>query len=502
MNGMNASLVLGQADFETAGQFPTSSGMNNPWDVAIDPTSGKVFVADTNHNRILRFASFSSLQTGGDAEAVLGQVNFTTTSSGLSDLKMWAPRGLVVDSSGILWVADFRNHRVLRFDEASEKTTGAAADGVLGKADFTSSDAELSQTAIGFPYAVAVDAGGNLFVGSSANNRVLMFADAANLMPGAAASRVFGQIDFISNTAAATRDGMNTPIGLAVDGFGNLFVADSGNHRVLRFDAASTRPNGADADAVLGQPDFITSASATGASGMHAPRAVRVTSDGLLWVADTSNHRLLGFPDARSLADGSAASFRLGQPDFDINAAGLSQGGVNTPRGIALDSADRLYVADTNNNRVLVIEKGKFQPDATIGAKSSGQRGANSYNVSGIGQTESAKTEGKEVKLIPKLENDGNVSDSYRIRSRGSSSQFRIKLFLQSGGRSNISSSTKTGSFISPELAPQTSLLLEQRIKPKGSFRQKRATIKAWIDASSVADGETDRVVGKIKNRP
>jgi DNA-binding beta-propeller fold protein YncE len=502
VNQMNASLVLGQADFDSDVVSPTSSGMNNPWDVAIDPTSGKVFVADTNHNRILRFASFPSLQNGADAEAVLGQVNFTTISSGLTDSKMSAPRGLVVDSDGILWVADFRNHRVLRFDDASEKTTGAAADGVLGKADFTSGDPELSQTGIGFPYTVAVDAAGNLFVGSSANNRVLMFADAANLMAGSAASLVFGQEDFDSNLAATTRDGMTTPIGLAVDDSGNLFVADSSNHRVLRFDAAATKSTGADADAVLGQPDFVTAATATGAAGMNSPRAVAITSDGLLWVADISNHRLLGFPDVLSLTDGSAASFFLGQPDFDTNVAGLSQVGLNTPRGLALDSADRLYVADTIHNRVVVFEKGRFQPDSTIGVKSPVQRGRNRYNSSGSGQTENAKTEGKEVKLTPKVENDGNVTDSYQIRSKGSSSQFRIKLFLQTGGRKNISASSKTGKFTSQLVAPGASLTLEHRTKPKGSFRQKRATIKAWIDASSATDGEKDRVVGKIKNRP
>jgi len=502
LNQLPALIALGQPDFESDLAIASSSGMNEPWDVAIDPTSGKVFVADTNHNRILRFDSFLSLQNGVAAEAVLGQSNFTIVTSGLSDSTLSAPRGLVVDAAGRLWVADFRNHRVLRFDDASAKPNGAAADGVLGKASFTAGSAELSQVATGFPYAVAIDGEGNLFVGSSANNRVLMFSDAANLAPGAAASLVLGQEDFNSNPSATTSDGMSAPIGLTVDASGNLFVADTGNHRVLRFDAAAAKSNGADADAVLGQSGFLTADFAAGATGMNAPRAVKITSDGLLWVADTANHRLLGFPDVLLDGNGTGASFVLGQPDFNSNVAGLSQRGLNTPRGLALDSADRVYTADSNNHRILVFEKGRFQPDSLIGEKASKLKGKNLYNSSGAGQKESITSEGKEVKLTVKVENDGNVPDAFLVQTKGSSSQFRINVFMKTGGRRNISASSKSGSYTSQFVAPGSALILEHKTKPKGRFRKNRAQINSWIDASSIADGERDRVVGKIKNRP
>jgi hypothetical protein len=79
-NGQDATLVLGQTDFDN--QF--TARMEQPFDVAIDPLNGKVFVADHDKHRVLRYASLAHLRIGVDAEAVLGQPNFTSTSWGTS----------------------------------------------------------------------------------------------------------------------------------------------------------------------------------------------------------------------------------------------------------------------------------------------------------------------------------------------------------------------------------------------------------------------------------
>ena len=502
VNQRDASLVLGQADFDTAAEVTSQAGMNDPWDVAVDPTTGKVFVADSNHNRILRFASFSALSNGADAEAALGQTNFTATLNAASAINLFAPRGITVDADGRLWVADFRNHRVLRFDDASNKATGAAADGVLGKANFTDDDSELSQTGIGFPYAVALDDAGNLFVGSSANDRVLMFADAATLSNGAAATLVLGQDDFDTNTSAATIDRMAAPTGLVVDSSGNLYVTDQGNHRILRFDDAANKTTGADADAVLGQPDFTTMTSGISAATLNGPRSVTITSDGTLWVADSNNNRIIGFPDASSLSNGSAATLFLGQADLDSSTAGLSQNELDTPRGLSLDSSDRLYVADSDNNRVVVFEKGLFQPDLTIGEKSTQQTGGNRYNSSGSGQKKRVVTDRKEVKFIAKIGNDGNIEDQYFVKSLKTSSKRRVKVFRKTGGRSNITSAAKKGTHLTAMTSPGATLSYELRVKPKGKSKKSRSNHKVWLDGSSAADGEKDRVIGFVKNRP
>ena len=181
----------------------SATTMNSPSMVVTDPTTGKIFVADTYNDRVLRFASVTSLINGNAAEAVLGQVDFTSSESALSATQMDVPGGLAIDSNGRLWVADTFNNRVLRFDNVTSKANGAAADAVLGQADFT------------------------------------------------------------HNVAATTQSGLNTPGNLIVDANGRLWVTDSSNSRVLRYDNAATKVNGANADGVLGQTDFTHSAPAT-----------------------------------------------------------------------------------------------------------------------------------------------------------------------------------------------------------------------------------------------
>jgi DNA-binding beta-propeller fold protein YncE len=355
-NGQGASLVLGQSDFTSSAQATTASGMYRPYGVAVDQTSGKVFVADASNNRVLRFASGTALISGAAAEGVLGQSDFTSSAQTTTASGMLAPCDMAVDSTGRLWVVDGGNSRVLRFDGAANKPNGAAADGVLGQPNFTSSAQATTASAMYNPFGVAVDSAGHLWVADTFNRRVLRFDNAAGKPNGAAANGVLGQPDFTSDAflLSPTASTMRNPFDVAVDSNGRLWVADSVNSRVLRFEDAAGKPNGAAADGVLGQSDFTSFFSAITASGMYYPNGVAVDSAGRVWVADTYNNRVLRFDSAAGKANGASADGVLGQPNFftsDAVAATASR--MNTPEGMAVDSAGRLWVADQNNHRVL-----------------------------------------------------------------------------------------------------------------------------------------------------
>jgi len=294
-NDQAASLVLGQPNFTSSAITTTASGMAGPSDVAIDPTSGKVFGADSGNWRVLRFASQAALVSGAAADGVLGQSDFTSGGSTTTSNTMYYPSGVVVDNAGRLWVADTYNHRVLRFDGAAGKANGAAADGVLGQSDFGSSNFATTASAMRFPSGVAVDSAGHLWVADSGNWRVLRFDGAADKANGAAADGVLGTSDFTRFSQTTRAGAMENPSGVAVDSAGRLWVADTYNHRVLRFDDAAGKAIGAAADGVLGQSDFGSSNFATTASAMRFPSGVAVDSAGHLWVADYGNNRVLRF---------------------------------------------------------------------------------------------------------------------------------------------------------------------------------------------------------------
>lgn len=501
-DGPDAVLVLGQDEFDTNDAVETQSGMNDPHEAVVDPNTGKVFVVDSNNSRILRFASFSALSNGELAEAVLGQSGFTSHSNSDAQNRVFNPRGLAMQANGTLWVADYRNHRIIRFDNASEKATGADADGVLGQTDFGMDSPGLSQSATGFVIDVAVDADGNLFSASTANNRVLMWANAASLPAGSNATKVFGQEDFDHNDTNTDADGMWTPSGVAVDADGNLYVTDQTNHRVLRFDDPSSKMSGDDADAVFGQDDFMSGDSASMPNRFFYPERLAVDAEGTLWLADSANNRILGFKNASTLGNGPMPDFVVGQPDLDSYDRGLSVSGMDAPFGVNFDSSGRMYVADAGNNRVTVFEKSRFQPDFTIGEKPGKQKGNNKYNSSGAGQKQNIVTDGKEAKFVVKIQNDGNVGDSFYIKSSKTNSKIKVKVFRVTGGRANVTGAVKTGSHKTAQIGVGGVLQYELKGKPKGKYRDKRKNHTTWIQASSASDGELDKVKGIVKNRP
>jgi len=192
--------------------------------------AGMLFVADTGNHRVLIWNEIPIIN-GTPADLVLGQANFTGGSPGLSDSRLNRPTDVWSDGE-ILAVADEDNNRVLIWNEVPD-SNGAPADIVVGQPDFTSSTAASTRLGLNQPQGVYSN-GLHLFVSDSGNNRVLIY----NAMPAAnrpEADVVLGQPDFVENTPGTTSQLMKTPTGASIIG-NHLFVADSGNARVLIFD--------------------------------------------------------------------------------------------------------------------------------------------------------------------------------------------------------------------------------------------------------------------------
>lgn len=354
-NGQPATLVLGQINFTSVDGGTSQTLLNGPRAIAIDPTSGKVFVADYFNHRVLRFPSLVGLQNGSAAEAVLGQPDFVSNASNCLPNALSFPASIAVDTAGRLWIAASGNHRVLRFDAAATKPNGANADGVLGQPDFITCTAATTQNGMNAPQGVALDSAGRLWVADSNNHRVLRFDAAAAKANGANADGVLGQTTFTSATFATTQNGLWFPNGIVLDSSGRLWVSELDNHRIVRFNSAATKANGANADGVLGQTTFTTHTYATTANGLYLPRGITIDGEGRLWVADTHNSRVLGFSNAATAANGANADTVLGQTTFTSASSGTSATEIAYPTSVTYDpAADVLWVADHSNHRVLM----------------------------------------------------------------------------------------------------------------------------------------------------
>lgn len=381
-----ADLVLGQGDFTSKGTnggagSTNAGGFNLPFSVAIDRSvvPNRVYVSDYNNNRVLGWANVSALTNGAPADLVLGQPNFTAGScntGGISARTLCVPMGLAVDGAGNLHVVDRGNSRVLVY--FSPSTTDAIADRVIGQINFTSggcSNQSISKASAGSmctPTGVAVDGVGNVYVTDMTNNRALEYD--LPLSTDTIADRVFGQSNFTSKNAGSGNNGLNQPYGIAVDGSGNVYVADFGNNRVVEFNTPPTTDS--IADRVFGQPNFNSNTPNTvgvSAGSLRNPSGVALDGMGNLYVADRSNNRVLEY--LIPLATDTIADAVFGQPNYSTvscNKGGLSLTSLCLPTGGAMEGSGDLWVADYANQRVLKfkISSGGITPGALNQARS------------------------------------------------------------------------------------------------------------------------------------
>jgi len=199
-------------------------------------------------------------------------------------------------------------------------------------------DFSVSRTTVHGPVGLAPEQGGGLYVADTGDNRVLHFSGISTT-----ADRVYGQNGSFTNGESYPGDtGMVNPFGVAVDSTGGLYVADTLRNRVLHFGAGSTT-----ADRVYGQTDSAT--NQVDNSHLRAPAGVAVDKAGGLLVVDSGHNRVLHF------SGGSATADRVyGQNgSFTTSTFSPSMGGLYEPYGVAVDSTSGLYISDSKNNRVL-----------------------------------------------------------------------------------------------------------------------------------------------------
>jgi sugar lactone lactonase YvrE len=358
----------------------TLQGCGNSKTSSLFPLNNIVslFVPDSANNRVLIYNP--PFLTGQGANVVLGQSSFTTATTGSSATTMSKPSSVGFDNSRNLYVAENGNCRVLQFKPPF--VTGMAATLALGQPDLNTGNCNSgppplpTASNLNGPGRVAGDSHGNVWVADSGYSRVLQYA--TPLSTGKAAGVVIGQPDFTTGSGCpglnpTTAADLCTPNAVTFDSSGNLWVADSNSHRVLRYTPPFT--NHMDATLELGQPSgtaFTSGIANNGglaASTLAAPAALAFDSSGNLWVADKGNNRVLKY--SAPFSNGMPAVAVLGQGDFTSNSpnqgnASPSANSLSAPQGLQFDSDGGLFVGDSSNNRTL-----RFSPPFSNGMAAS-----------------------------------------------------------------------------------------------------------------------------------
>jgi uncharacterized protein (TIGR03437 family) len=368
-----------------------------------------LFVADTYNNRVVRYDPVASWppedplqgQISPRMSAVFGQENFSQNTPNRWPFAEPTSESLRSPAAGAfaagrMFIVDQGNHRVLSLPYDAGNHIPLPADAAYGQIEFGLRSPNLLQgrelsggslqvisggqvAQLGIGPAMAIHYPSNpeepphLYIADTGNNRVLAYWDARQFDFGKTADLVIGQVGLtrslvnspINDPSRPTRTGLLLPSSVAVDAEGNLWVADTGNGRLLRFprpfETWATHP---EADLVLGQPDFETTPDGEPRRDrLFRPLSVALTGDGKVIAADPAHHRVLVFQGP--FENGQPALLVLGQPDGESAAAGSDLNRMNFPLSVSVDGQERIYVSDSNNNRLLVFDRAEFLADGS-----------------------------------------------------------------------------------------------------------------------------------------
>ncbi|WP_419806922.1 Ig-like domain repeat protein [Terriglobus sp.] len=310
---------------------------------------GAVVLRDITSTQVIGTAQMNGLATGalpalypGLTSTVAGHEDFLYESPSVSDgipaiaAPIQLPKGVAIDASGNLYIADYLNYRIRK---VAANSTGVLDNNSListvagnGTPGFSGDGGPATQASIASPTGLAIDGAGNLYFADTNNDVIRKIDNAGVITTVAGLPRTAG---YTGDGGPATAATLDHPEGVAFDLQGNLLIADTHNNRIRTVSLSSVVPT--------------ISTLTTGP--LNLPSQMATQADGTLLIANTGSNQVLAFRSGSlSVLAGSGARGYSGDGGLAMAAQ------LNQPVGIAVDPAGDIYIADQGNNRLRVVD--------------------------------------------------------------------------------------------------------------------------------------------------
>lgn len=333
----------------------TSIPLILPSAIAYDSV-GNLYIAETS-NHVIR-----EVDTAGEITTVAGtgtQGYAGDNGSAMAAL-LDSPQGLAVDGSN-LYIADTHNHRIRRVD----LTTGLITTIAGSTAGFSGDNGAATSAQLDLPSALAVDASHNLYIADTHNHRIRRLNLTTNQINTVVGDGVQG---FSGDNGLATAAAIDSPTGLAVDAEQNLYLADTHNHRIRKITAATgviTTIAGATAG-------FSGDNGAAAAAMLALPHGLSIDTTGDLYIADTANHRIRRIDAITGVITTVAGN---GTQNFGGDNGPATAASLDSPRAAAMAPSGLVTLADSANQRVRQLDAETTPEIHTIAGLSSATTG-------------------------------------------------------------------------------------------------------------------------------
>lgn len=360
---------LHKVDWEKAGGGSGGGNreFNTPEAIAIDTKNNYVYVAERANNRVQRLDA----ETGEHRMHWLH--NFAPALA-----NPFTPTSVAVDARGEAYLADTANHRVLRgtvFDANGVRLADPLIPNIVGPAWTPRSEAGHMNK----PAYLFFGQDGKLWVSDSGNNRVLLFErNPAGELTAAAGPPATGLVSPVGN--------LSNPVGIVADVEGNLFVVDSDNNRIRKYDSALAH-----------QADLGQGTAGAGADQFDHPRGIAIAqrAEPILYVADSGNNRVQILK-------------RDGTFTGTLSAYGANS--LSAPEDVAVDSRGNVYVADTGNSKIVQFDAtNTFVRAITVTLPSPVPTSGSKFSGISIDDADKLIVTDRSRKLVIKMEADGTL---------------------------------------------------------------------------------------------
>ena len=330
-----ATVAGGTGDDEPA----TAADLLSPRDVIVDRT-GNLFIADQFNHRIRKVDALTGMIT---TIAGTGIGGYGGDGGPATSAKLYSPFGIAMDGSGNLYIAEADNFRVRKVDASTGVITTFAGNGTEG---FSGDGGPAAAASLGQVLGIAIDPSGNVFIADPLNLRIRRVDAATQRITTVAGG---GNTSDIGDNGPATSAQLSLAEGVATDSTGNLYVADTGHHRIRKIDASTGIITTIAGSGTIG---FGGDGGPAVAAAMTYPSRVAVDSRGDVFVADTRNHRIRRIDALTKVISTVAGS---GDNGFSGDGGAAVDAKLSYPEGIAIDAAGTIYVADNGNNRIRAV---------------------------------------------------------------------------------------------------------------------------------------------------
>lgn len=324
----------------------TSSRLNQPLGVAVD-ADGSLYIADTSNQRIRKVVNGVITTVAGNGMVAFGGDSGSATSTPLEN-----PSDVAVDSTGNIFITEPDNPGSRIRKVSNGVMTTVAGNGTAG---FSGDNGPATSAQLNAPAGIALDPAGNLYIADAFNNRIRKVSNgtittiAGNGNPG-----------FGGDNGPATSAQLSTPLGVAVDSAGNVFISDrfADRIRLVSNGVMTTFAGGGSAfGSSLGDGGLATNAR------LSEPSGIAVSSTGSIYIVDARNNRV------RKVSNGVITTVAGGGDTLGDNGP-ATNAQLSEPWGVAVDNGGNLFIADTYSHRVRKVSNGVITTVAGNGGPS------------------------------------------------------------------------------------------------------------------------------------